>query len=49
MKMQLPFSQTTIGSGSNGFSSVLDLISDGLNTGCFRGAFVTVLNMKLSF
>lgn len=48
MKMQLPLSQTTIGSGSNGFSSALDLISDGLNTGCFRGAFVKVLNTKFS-
>lgn len=48
MKMQLPFSQTKIDSGSNGFSSALDLISDGLNTGCFRGVFVKVLNMKFS-
>lgn len=48
MKMQLPFSQTTIGSGSNGFFSALDLISDGLNMSCFRGAFVKVLNMKFS-
>lgn len=48
MKMKLPFSLTTTGSGSYGFSSALDLISDGLNMGGFRGAFVKVLNMKFS-